>query len=124
MALVNDDAATCMPPALDFLLSQWGIWSRMARPGPKSYTSSAGKIQEMLVQQNTDNDTFLAGDDLAEAVDAAVNKQAPGDKSILVSYFVYRYPLRLMARMHGVSREGMLNLISRAAARVESTMED
>ena len=125
MALVHAQAefSSWIPSGLDYLLSQWGIWCRINKPGPKDYQSCAGKIQEMLIQQNADDDTFLVGDEVAEAWDAAISKLPRIQKSLLVCYFVYRRTPKFMAILAKTTKEEILERVKMAALAADSNME-
>lgn len=125
MALVHAQAefSSWIPSGLDYLLSQWGIWCRINKPGPKDYQSCAGKIQEMLIQQNADDNTFLVGDDVAQAWDAAISKLPRIQKALLVCYFVDRRTARFMAAATKTTKEEILEQIKMAALEADSNME-
>lgn len=87
--------------AAEFMLQQWGIWSRISLPGPREYTSSAGKIHQMLVQQTLHESSFLIGEETAESVDRAVSASPGRARSVLKFRYVYGYKISEMAAIFG-----------------------
>ncbi len=104
MALVSEQA--------EYTLSQWGMWCRMGRPGPRDYRSIAGVLVEAMIQQQG-APGFTEEDEVMEIFDrrvmAALRSENPDAYEAAYQYYAVgfaedKHGIRELGRRLGVGK--------------------